>query len=99
MKKERCLHRGSWLLGGVWEWCYRCGALRRLRVTGPAACAPDSRWLRPGGAKGVNPFKLADLPKRAEPPSEAAAVGSGIKRRPSEHWDFVEAVARRQRGA
>lgn len=52
----RCRHeRNSWILGGVWEWCYRCGALRRLRPIGVNASAADSGWQRP---QEQNPSEL-----------------------------------------
>jgi len=54
--KKRCRHYGSWLLcGGIWEWCYQCGALRELKPVGPNTSAPKSRWVRPVGPKGENP--------------------------------------------
>lgn len=45
MADTRCRHRTFWALGGVWLWCYRCGAL--LCVGG--------RWTRPVGPRGDNP--------------------------------------------
>ncbi len=39
----RCRHRDSWLIaGGNYEWCFRCGALRRCRETGIAQVTPAS---------------------------------------------------------
>ena len=63
--KNRCRHeRNSWILGGEWEWCYRCGALRRLKPLGGNACAVDSGWLRPVGAEAANPSNLPPRQKR-----------------------------------
>jgi hypothetical protein len=43
----KCRHRDSWLIGsGLYEWCYRCGAFRRLRSTGPTSIV-DSSWCVP----------------------------------------------------
>lgn len=55
---QKCRHRDSWILGFVWEWCYRCGALRRLSRTGPTSLAVDSGWQRPVGQTADNPGRL-----------------------------------------
>lgn len=50
MAKPRCRHeRNCWLLGGVWVWCYRCGAVR-----GNFPGWSDG-WVKPTGPDGVNP--------------------------------------------
>ena len=55
---RRCRHRDSWLLaGGTYEWCYRCGALRRMREAGIAEVVPMSPWLKPVGPAGGNPWE------------------------------------------
>jgi len=41
-------HRQSiWIIGGMWLWCYRCGALREN--------IKESKWIRPTGPTGTNP--------------------------------------------
>lgn len=55
----RCRHRDSWIVfGGLAEWCYRCGAWRKLKpVKGSAAQLESaSTWVRPVGAEGENPW-------------------------------------------
>jgi hypothetical protein len=56
----RCRHRDSWLIGSHYEWCYRCGALRRMRDTSipgcTSTCEPASSWAVPVGPDGENPF-------------------------------------------
>jgi hypothetical protein len=57
MTQPRCRHRDSWLIaGGNYEWCYRCGALRRMQETGIAQVTPQSVWCRPVGPRGENPW-------------------------------------------
>jgi hypothetical protein len=54
----RCRHRDSWLIaGGTYEWCFRCGAFRRMRETGIAQVAAMSPWLRPVGPDAPNPWE------------------------------------------
>lgn len=55
-----CRHRQSWLLmGGYLEWCYQCGAFRRLeRVKDSTnAVGPVTPWCRPTGLDGPNPWE------------------------------------------
>jgi hypothetical protein len=53
----RCRHeRHSWLLFGGWmEWCYVCGAWRRLKVIAANKCAADGPWNKPSGDVNINP--------------------------------------------
>lgn len=54
-----CRHRKSWLVaGGFIEWCYECGAIRKMgRVAGTEnAVAPRSTWAKPVGKGGKNPY-------------------------------------------
>lgn len=56
---KACRHRDSWLIGGgCYEWCYRCGALRRMRELGIAQVEPDSLWVRPVGPSKPNPWRI-----------------------------------------
>lgn len=59
----RCRHRRSWVLSGVYEWCYECGALRLLMKTAPSESIPSSYWRKPVGAGGENPgdFRMTKL--------------------------------------
>lgn len=54
----RCRHSDSWLLGHVHfiEWCYRCGAFRRLRDDGCDGMKAVSPWCKPIGPSGENPW-------------------------------------------
>ena len=53
----RCRHeRNMWVLGSVWGWCYRCGALRRLSTPS------SSRWVKPTGPNGKNPHEEMQKP-------------------------------------
>lgn len=55
---DRCRHRNSWLMsGGSWEWCYECGAVRRMFESGPAQVTPLLDWCRPTGPRGENPWR------------------------------------------
>ena len=63
---EKCKHRTTWLigppgLGTMLEWCYACGALRRLREVSPAHLVPSTYWQRPVGMGGGNPEALRPL--------------------------------------
>lgn len=63
MGDRRCRHGGSWfLMDARLEWCYRCGALREMRHTGPAQVAPKTQWIRPVGPDGENPWPPKELP-------------------------------------
>lgn len=58
MRLLGCRHRQSWLIaGGVWEWCYCCGAIRRMKHIRENAVAPDSTWVKPVGERGENPHE------------------------------------------
>ena len=58
MKKKRCSHRKTWIIaGGYYEWCYSCGALRKMKLIEGNAGAPASKWIRPVG-NGENPYRL-----------------------------------------
>lgn len=62
--KPRCRHeRNSWLIaGGSYEWCYVCGAIRRMmKIPLTNGVTSDSGWLRPTGDAEHNPGRL---PKR-----------------------------------
>lgn len=55
-----CRHRRSWLMvGGSIEWCYQCGAIRRMKhvETGENSVTPASKWSLPTGKNGHNPWK------------------------------------------
>ena len=57
-KQPRCRHeRTSWILGGAWEWCYACGALRRLQLIPGTTnhLAPVTGWRKPVGLGQPNP--------------------------------------------
>lgn len=51
-----CRHRRSWILGGLIEWCYECGALRRLIMLSETSVAPGSPWCKPVGRGAENPW-------------------------------------------
>ena len=52
--KTQCRHYKSLILG-QYEWCYQCGAFRRLDVM-DHSLAVDSTWCRPTGVNGQNPW-------------------------------------------
>lgn len=59
----KCRHRKSWIIcGGYAEWCYQCGAWRRLRlVEGETnVSTPAGKWTRPTGPDGPNPAMMDD---------------------------------------
>lgn len=58
--KERCRHRNSWLLaGGLIEWCYECGAFRKMRRTNDLTIlAVGSCWAYPVGRGNPNPWNV-----------------------------------------
>ena len=67
---KRCRHeRNSWIIaGGYQEWCFVCGALRRLKPIQDGSFPvmtwePASRWIRPTGDKNKNPL-IAELRDR-----------------------------------
>lgn len=73
---NRCRHRGTWLLAdGYLEWCYECGALRKMYHSGPAEIAPRTRWTRPVGIGGANPWPMKDVS-----PERRAESGEGERR-------------------
>lgn len=57
-KKERCRHeQHSWIIAsGLVQWCFVCGAFRRMRIVGPSEIANNGPWHRPSGDKNVNPW-------------------------------------------
>lgn len=59
MKKPRCRHeRNSWLIGGgYYEWCYVCGAFRKMSKIGTNRVVPAGVWIRPTGDKDKNPYE------------------------------------------
>ena len=73
----RCRHGTSWIIhtradvayeGDVaYEWCWRCGSFRHLRVEAAGAVV-DSVWATPVGPEGKNPYyrwrKLTDAMHR-----------------------------------
>lgn len=57
--RVNCRHRQTWIMGSSYEWCYQCGAFRRMRQTAQRnVIAPDSAWVTPTGPGGVNPVNL-----------------------------------------
>lgn len=66
-KSERCRHNKSWFIAnGLIEWCYECGAFRRLsRIEGERNLVyPSGIWIKPVGKGGENPFEKLDVPAR-----------------------------------
>lgn len=61
----KCRHYRTALIGaaGVWEWCYECGALRRMIMISPTVLTSGTFWQRPVGAGGENPFPFRELKK------------------------------------
>jgi hypothetical protein len=56
----RCRHSASWLIdNGALEWCYQCGAWRRLRLVSESSntVRPSTPWVRPTGNGGENPWQ------------------------------------------
>ena len=52
----RCRHeRHSWIIG-FHEWCYVCGAFRRLKFLRESSCVPTTKWIKPTGDKDNNPY-------------------------------------------
>lgn len=52
-----CRHRKSWIIASGWyEWCYQCGAMRELIKTSPNGSQPYTRWFKPTGPNGRNPY-------------------------------------------
>lgn len=65
-KRPWCRHYHSWILsGGRLEWCYECGALRKLKMLSnePSVSAPDGPWVRPVGKNGPNPWEMFEEPR------------------------------------
>ena len=63
-KKKPCRHRTSWIiLGGYAEWCYFCGAWRRLQPMERINVSyPATTWVKPTHDKNDNPYeKQRDL--------------------------------------
>jgi hypothetical protein len=59
----RCRHKETWLIsGGSYEWCYQCGALRKMMISYPPnSVTPITQWTRPTGNKGTNPHPMKKL--------------------------------------
>ena len=56
MNTYKCRHRKSWIVcGGYIEWCYECGALRKMKHIKDNQFAPNSYWANPTGGD-ENPF-------------------------------------------
>ena len=54
-----CRHyRTALICGGHYEWCYECGALRVMDYISATVLTSYSRWQRPVGVGGENPFPL-----------------------------------------
>ena len=65
MVKVRCRHSASWILfGGDAEWCYVCGAIRRLKPIGPNSSVPATRWAVPTGDKDNNSTRVWQIESR-----------------------------------
>ena len=80
-KQPRCRHeRTSWILGGAWEWCYACGALRRLQLIPGTTnhLAPVTGWRKPVGLGQPNP---SDIPLRRTLQKRQIPAASGRGRR------------------
>ena len=61
---SRCRHNGTWLIcGGYGEWCYECGALRRMQVVNRNEVRAETQWCRPTGIGGANPYPMKELRK------------------------------------
>lgn len=59
-KKKRCRHdRNSWLLGSLWEWCRRCGAILALDpiegTTNQLRRRDVTKWHSPVGPDKEDP--------------------------------------------
>ena len=82
-----CRHRQSWIVaGGCYEWCYQCGAFRRLAEITPTLVEATSPWCKPTGPDGDNPWESwrkrtdAYRKRRARmplPPAEGAPNETG----------------------
>ena len=59
-KNIRCRHeRNSWLIaGGYYEWCYVCGAFRKMKHNKGNSVSPNGKWIKPTGDKNNNPSIL-----------------------------------------
>ncbi len=59
--REKCKHHRTALIGGppyCHEWCYECGALRRMKFISESTFTSQTVWQRPGGRGCRNPFPL-----------------------------------------
>ena len=63
---KRCKHSRTCLTGGaiVYEWCYECGAIRRLVEISANRFDAATYWIRPVGKGGENPFPMRLLKPR-----------------------------------
>lgn len=58
----KCRHYHTWLIaGGLFEWCYECGALRKMIEIAPAYLRNCTQWTRPTGKGGKNPYPMKAL--------------------------------------
>lgn len=66
----RCRHTKSWFLAmGRYEWCYECGAIRRLCPSsdGQNYSTVETQWTPPTGKGGRNPFPMKSVkPKKGK---------------------------------
>lgn len=57
MAENKCRHSRSWLVAnGHIEWCYECGAIRKMERLPPNIVSAVSGWARPVGKGGDNPY-------------------------------------------
>ena len=58
----RCRHeRNSWIIAcGRFEWCYVCGAIRRMKRVGDNEIEAETKWKIPTGDHEVNPWPMVD---------------------------------------
>ncbi len=60
--KAPCKHKKTWLISSSsYEWCYECGALRRMACDGPHYVHPLTKWTRPTGKDGDNPYPMKEI--------------------------------------
>lgn len=60
MKNKKCKHYSTWIIGYAnYEWCYQCGALRRMHpYKTENAVLNISQWTKPTGVDGKNPWPM-----------------------------------------
>ena len=64
--KTRCRHdRNSWLLAsGNIEWCFVCGAWRKMGHVSSTEVIPLTHWVKPSHDRDNNPAVPLPLKKR-----------------------------------